>query len=1006
MSIALLVRRCLHLLASTPILLPLLSPAPAAAQATQETISLQRRLTDARCYAGPLDGVISNEVMDAVRQCPDSEPVLTIETGMHVAGIKGIAVDADCRLAVTGSDDKTVRLWSLPDGKLLRTLRWPIGSGSNGKVFAVAVSPDGRTVAAGGYDAHAERSETGGVYLFDAASGAMTARFGSFDDVVNHLAFSPDGRRLAVLLGGSNGLRVLDAQSGSEIAADKDYDGTATSAAFGPDGRLFTGSVDGYLRSYGADFKLASKIATAAGNEPVGVAVDASGAKLAVAMGDTMGVEVHRTSDLGLTDKINTSALAPGRLVSVAWSKDGSRLVAGGSFQRLSDFVLVVWEDGGRGRRSETNLARDTITSLASCGEGFVAASLQPSWARLDAGGQIAQNTTGAVIDMQGKLDDAFQVSHDGSTVAFGMDYGATRPAVFDLDKGTLTPDAKPEGLAAPKVQGLQLSGWQNGFEPRLGSASLALPSGSERTRSLAIAPDASQFVLGTDWTLRSFDRDGQEQWSRPAPATAWGVNVTGDGRLVVAAYGDGTIRWHRMSDGEELLALFVDKDDRRWVAWTPSGYYQASAGGEDLFGWHVNRGWNQAADFFPASRFRHRFNRPDVVQKILLTLDEANAIEEANREANLRADPTSAASRLPPVVRIVSPPPGAPADRGEVTIEYELRSPSGLPVDSIEVQVDGRLADAFQRTETGVDGTQVERRTIAIPPRDVTVGIVARAGLRASDVASVQLKWTGAAPGADDQIKPKLYGLLVGAGSFKDPAINLRYAAKDAKDLAEALMAQNGGLYRDVELKVLTDAEATMAEVKKGLTWLERSVTSRDVGLLFFAGHGITDVKNRYYFLTSDSDFREMEDTALEGITLKERTRAIAGKVLVFLDTGHAGQAVKGETGGVADMNTLVNELSSTENGVVVYASSTGRQLSQENESLNNGAFAKALIEGLPAADRKGSADVANKGVITTATLDAWLAARVKELTGGAQSPVMIRPPTISDFPVFAAVK
>ena len=100
-------------------------------------------------------------------------------------------------------------------------------------------------------------------------------------------------------------------------------------------------------------------------------------------------------------------------------------------------------------------------------------------------------------------------------------------------------------------------------------------------------------------------------------------MNVTGDGRLVVAAYGDGTIRWHRMSDGQELLAVFVHKDDRRWVAWTPSGYYMASPGGEDLIGWHVNRGWDQAADFFPASRFRERFSRPDVVQKILDTLDE-----------------------------------------------------------------------------------------------------------------------------------------------------------------------------------------------------------------------------------------------------------------------------------------------------------------------------------------------------------------------------------------------
>ena len=180
--------------------------------------------------------------------------------------------------------------------------------------------------------------------------------------------------------------------------------------------------------------------------------------------------------------------------------------------------------------------------------------------------------------------------------------------------------------------------------------------------------------------------------------------------------------------------------------------------------------------------------------------------------------------------------------------------------------------------------------------------------------------------------------------------------------------------------------------------------MTSRDVGLVFFAGHGVTDTKNRYYYLTADSDYKAPEDNALEGLILKDRARSIAGKMLVFLDTCHAGQAMV--TRGASDINAVVSELSSTENGVVTYASSTGRQLSQENDAWHNGAFTKALIEGLPAAGRKGKADVTNKGFITTAALDLWLAERVKELTGGSQSPVMSRPQTIPDFPLFAAAR
>jgi hypothetical protein len=148
------------------------------------------------------------------------------------------------------------------------------------------------------------------------------------------------------------------------------------------------------------------------------------------------------------------------------------------------------------------------------------------------------------------------------------------------------------------------------------------------------------------------------------------------------------------MSDGQELLAMFVHKDDRRWVAWTPAGYYMASPGAEDLIGWHVNRGFGQAADFFPASRFRERFNRPDVVHKVLDTLDEAKAVEEANREANIRTETAPVTSKLPPVIKILSPSEGGVVRDKEVTIEYELRSPSGLPVDRWRsCSTDGRRA-------------------------------------------------------------------------------------------------------------------------------------------------------------------------------------------------------------------------------------------------------------------------------------------------------------------------
>ena len=119
----------------------------------EETLTLQKRLTDAGCYQGAIDGAASAALDAAVKACPDQAPVLRIETGMHTAVIHRIGVDAACTRIATASDDKTVRLWSLPDGKLQRTIRLPIGTGHGGKVNAAALSPDGRRLAAGGWDA-------------------------------------------------------------------------------------------------------------------------------------------------------------------------------------------------------------------------------------------------------------------------------------------------------------------------------------------------------------------------------------------------------------------------------------------------------------------------------------------------------------------------------------------------------------------------------------------------------------------------------------------------------------------------------------------------------------------------------------------------------------------------------------------------------------------------------------------------------------------------------------
>ena len=75
----------------------------------------------------------------------------------------------------------------------------------------------------------------------------------------------------------------------------------------------------------------------------------------------------------------------------------------------------------------------------------------------------------------------------------------------------------------------------------------------------------------------------------------------------------------------------------------------------EDLLGWHVNHGKETAPDFFPASQFRDVYYRPDIVSRMLTTLDEASAIRLANEERGGKTQTTEIAKLLPPVVEINS---------------------------------------------------------------------------------------------------------------------------------------------------------------------------------------------------------------------------------------------------------------------------------------------------------------------------------------------------------------
>ena len=227
-------------------------------------------------------------------------PVLAIDPGMHTAKIWAQAIDAAGRFAVTGGDDRTVRIWSIADGKLLHTIWIPVGPENVGRIYAVAISPDGSTIAVGGFTE--TRNSEHPIYIFDRESGNLIRRIaGDLPDVTHFLTFSPDGRYLAATLGAGHGLRVFDRDKDwNEAFRDDHYGDPSYGAAFARNGRLATTALDGMIRLYAYDpsaespnfHRVDEPVKAPSGNRPFRAAFSPDGKRLAVGYVDVAAVDV------------------------------------------------------------------------------------------------------------------------------------------------------------------------------------------------------------------------------------------------------------------------------------------------------------------------------------------------------------------------------------------------------------------------------------------------------------------------------------------------------------------------------------------------------------------------------------------------------------------------------------------------------------------------------------------------------------------------------------------
>lgn len=944
---------------------------------------------------------------------PPTAPILRIETGRHTAMVTHIDIDRSGRWLASASADKTVRIWDVKTGDLKRVIRPPIGGSNEGQLNAIAISPDSTLVACGGFTGTAQSGTS--IYVFSREDGRMLVSRKKIPDVIFNLAFSPDGRLLVALLGsGATVIYSVDSFQNElgqlsttmqAVAVDSNYSAPTYATHFSSDSRmLVTASYDGNIRLYDVfaiaknqSFKNVAPIAKrqlSGGEHPRSVKFSPDGSKIAVGFKDTHNVNILSSKDLSLLYNPYAADISVGSLNSVAWSSDGQFLFAGGTYSRTFKgthySAIRRWKDGGRGSHVDIASGTDNpIMDLLTTPEGALGyCSFDASIGFINSVGRLQLNILPAHGDFSfNRLVNVTEISTDASIIYSTFSILNASPHSYNGDVKLAKEiydfifSIKETKITKSPAQNLK----QRMTLKKADTSSLPVEIDSdgkafldkqllnaeqyEKAHSIAVAYDMSSLVLGTDWHLRKYCSRGNIVWNVSASHPVEAVNISENGKYAVAAFGDGTIRWYNYATGKELLVLFLHADRKRWVLWTPEGFFDASPGAEDLIGWHLNRGRDKAAEFVSGSAMFKFFYRPDLVQAKFEGKDISAYLKDFDINTILNQ------KTLPPKVRFITRP--AASDSHDITLRAEVCDNGGgvgditLYLDNMPVVVDS-IGRGLRAVSKGTEGCQQFEKTITLQNGSNSISLMAYN--KNNTIESTRDSITITHREAITR-KPTLHLLAIAVNSYRDGDLRLKYAIPDATALAAAVQKTTGGLFEKVQLHTIYDAEATKEGIAEQFAKIGATTRREDVFLLYVAGHGITNrIDGAYYFLPYDFRYTGEDALTKQGVSENDFKKYLAQiqatKSLLLLDTCNSGSFAEAVASRGMIEKTAVNKLVRAVGRATIVASSKDQVALEGYEG--HGVFTWTLLEGMKgkAASSDGRITVNNLATFVEETL------------------------------------
>lgn len=451
-------------------------------------------------------------------------------------------------------------------------------------------------------------------------------------------------------------------------------------------------------------------------------------------------------------------------------------------------------------------------------------------------------------------------------------------------------------------------------------------------------------------------------------------------------------------------------KDDELRISMnTPEGFFRVDP---DLMN---DMHFVKNGEIYPLSSFELQGNRPDKVYEAIGLADTAfiAALRESweTRIRRIGLDPKVRMKEINrPVVKWNRE--NLPVITSDTVLQLNLKIKDDkqdlktLFIKVNGVPVSGRKGIAFEKGKRQLD----IKPKIALGQGTNAISVIA---VNAEGAESIESTYDIQCDRSDIK-KRRLIYIGIGVSAYQDTLMNLRYAAKDVRDIAK----QISYYFDSVEVHTLVNEQATKDRILSIKNYLQQSTTD-DIVMISFSGHGMIAKGNGFFFAPYNMNFERPDENGVSMEMIEDLLDDIpARRRLLLLDACHSGE--EWNTGGssialpdgvvmtkprgiIIDdeetinsgnkrnsyllMKELFNDFSRG-NGAFMISAAASNEYAFEGEQWNNGVFTKSFLEALSSLKNKRSYSSENEAQIRVRDLRKLIYKKVSELTNGLQNP------------------